>query len=121
MLIAFVISLPQALHSLKFFSESTRILLITYQSAPHIDLLKFFVPTFNLIDVSLDEFRPYIGIVPLFFAIAGFYYVIKKRIIDSGLIEEAKRVREESEKLKKYKQVILKSKKWLKELSPQIR
>lgn len=84
--IALIISLPQALHSLRLFSESTRITLLAYHSAPYIDLIKFLIPTFNIIDVSIEEFRPYIGVVPLFFAVIYLYQVVRRNIKDKRAI-----------------------------------
>ncbi len=81
-LIALLISLPQALHSLNFFGQSTRVVILMYFGAQFIDIIKYFIPTWNIINISLTEFRPYIGIAPLFFALVGSFAIYKKKIID---------------------------------------
>lgn len=78
--IAFIISIPQALSSLGFFGVSTRESILVYSSASHLDLFRYLIPTFNFPYVSLDEFRPYIGVIPLFFASIALYQVWSKNI-----------------------------------------
>ena len=82
MLIALIISLPQAILSMSFFSVSTRELILVYSSAPHLDLIKYLLPALDIPFKSITEFRPYIGIAPLFFALVAGYAIFRKKIND---------------------------------------
>lgn len=84
--IALIISLPQALSSLTFFGQSTRQSILVYSSASYLDLFRYFIPTWNLPFISLDEFRPYIGVAPLFFALVGVYAVYRKKIVEKRAV-----------------------------------
>lgn len=80
--LALLISLPQALHSLTFFGQSTREAILVYHGAPFIDLARYLIPTFDFPYISMLEFRPYIGIAPLFFAFLSMYAIYRKKITD---------------------------------------
>ncbi len=79
-LIGLIVSIPQAMSSLNFFSESGRVAILTYSSAPYIDLFKYLIPSFKIPFISIEEFRPYVGFVPLFFSIIGLYNIFTKKI-----------------------------------------
>lgn len=85
LILAFVVALPQALHSVSLFAVSTRSEILVYQSAWYSDIFRYFIPTFYIPNISLTEFRPYIGIVVLFFAVVAVFAQMKKSLPKAGL------------------------------------
>jgi hypothetical protein len=79
--LALLIGFPQIIHGFLFLKESTRAVILVYFGAPYFDLVRYVLPTFNT-PWSLVEFRPYIGIISLLFAVFGLYAVYCKKIED---------------------------------------
>jgi len=78
LLIAVAIALPQATRSLALFVVSNRATTFLYRSVSPGDLVRYLVPTFELPFLSSVEFRPYIGIVPLFFGLVAMYAYVRR-------------------------------------------